>query len=659
MKFTYDRQDMPTLRKAEATCWLLTNGLGGFASTSAAFSVSRSDQGLLLAAKSPHRRYNLVHRLSETLTTEEGRVFLSSQSFQNDQAEEDGYLRLTSFTWDGLPSWLYETGAVRIRRQCAMEQGSNTTVVVYTIQNAGKAPCTLHSTPVFQFAPKGNPPRQAAALHYASGCVSCGGWQVYIKTTGQLEAVPAAEEFLFYADDEKDGRAAGGAGAVCCSVTLTVPGGRTGQLEIVFSAGPVTSSGSQILHAARVRQQALLRQSGFRTPAARELARSAGSFLAEQPETGDRTILAGFPFFGDWGRDTMIALPGCVLALGHFSTAKKILRTFLSYEKDGLLPNYFPEGEEEPSYNSADTPLLLINCVWLTYQRTGDTAFLQEVWPSLVRIVQAYQDGTHFAIRMDDDGLIQAGQGLDQVTWMDVRVDNILPTPRHGKPVEINAYWYNALRILACLAPAANADGREYALLAEKVKRSFTEQFWMEERGYLKDVLSGTRADTQLRCNQIWAVTMPFTMLSPEQERRITDSVFHSLYTPFGLRTLSPDDPEFHPFYGGSQRERDLAYHQGTIWPFPLGAWYLAYLKVHGYTPKAAAQVRKMMKNISSLLREGCAGQLPEIYDGGSPGPSKGCFAQAWSVGEILRVYEVLEQIPSARWSRTEEAAAP
>ena len=191
----------------------------------------------------------------------------------------------------------------------------------------------------------------------------------------------------------------------------------------------------------------------------------------------------------------------------------------------------------------------------------------------------------------------------------------------------------------------ADADGAPYGLLAEQVKQSFTELFWMEEKGYLKDVISGTGADEQLRCNQIWALTMPFTMLSPEQERRVVESVRQHLYTPFGLRTLSPEDPEFHPSYGGEQRERDMAYHQGTIWPYPLGAYYLAWLKVHGGTPQAAAQVREQLGTMEAMLREGCVGQLPEIYDGGEPGPSKGCFAQAWSVGELLRVYEALERI--------------
>ena len=245
---------------------------------------------------------------------------------------------------------------------------------------------------------------------------------------------------------------------------------------------------------------------------------------------------------------------------------------------------------------------------------------------------------------MDADGLIMAGEGLDQVTWMDVRVGEILPTPRHGKPVEINAYWYNALRIMEQFSGSmSSADGQDYVALAEQVKKSFSEQFWLEEEGYLKDVVSGTKSDRQIRCNQIWAVSMPFTMLTREQEEKVVQTVWEKLYTPYGLRTLAPEDEEFHPYYGGEQLGRDLAYHQGTVWVFPLGAYYLAYLKVHDNSKEAKETVRRRLEVMESALREGCVGQLPEIYDGENPTVSRGCFAQAWSVGEILRVYEALE----------------
>jgi glycogen debranching enzyme len=209
--------------------------------------------------------------------------------------------------------------------------------------------------------------------------------------------------------------------------------------------------------------------------------------------------------------------------------------------------------------------------------------------------------------------------------------------------VEINAYWYSALKIMAALAPDMGESSAEYEELAEKVAVSF-QKFWMEEKGYLKDVLSGTAADEQLRCNQIWAITMPFTVLSRAQEKSVVDTVYRHLYTPVGLRTLSPEDPEFHPNYGGSQFDRDLAYHQGTVWPFPLGAYYLAYLKVNDYSDAARENTYRQLESLETALREGCVGQIPEIYEGLTPGASQGCFAQAWSVGELLRVFEALEK---------------
>ena len=249
---------------------------------------------------------------------------------------------------------------------------------------------------------------------------------------------------------------------------------------------------------------------------------------------------------------------------------------------------------------------------------------------------------------MDQDGLIAAGGDLEQVTWMEVRVEDILPTPRHGKPVEINAYWYNALRIMDLFAGMLGEDTEmetSYADLAARVKESFCRKFWNEEKQCLKDVLSGTDADEQIRCNQIWAVSLPFSLLPLEQEKAVVETVFRKLYTSHGLRTLAPEDVQYRPFYGGAQLDRDLAYHQGTVWPFPMGAYYLAYLKVNAYSEAAKAYVREQLEVIGAVLREGCIGQIAEIYDGENPVSSKGCFAQAWSVGEMLRVFEAIDKI--------------
>ena len=647
MKFIYGKQDMRTWERTRESSFLMTNGLGGYASVSASFSVPRCDQGILVAAvKAPNERITLVHRLSETLRLEDRDEFLSTQEFADGRSREDGFRNLSSFTYEYTPCWCYDISGVRVERKLAMAWEKNAAAVLYTIENTTDHSCTLEVTPQLKFAPKEEAvQRLDRKFTYKNGKITSGNYSLFLHTNGKQVKRPQRWQLLSYPEDAKDGRPESGLAVSCCAVTMTVKPGQCQSFEILFSMDEEVLSGEEMLRTQEARLKAVADASGFSSETARQLAVSADAFIAHRDSTGCKTILAGYPLFSDWGRDTMIALPGCCLATGRFEDAKSILRTFLAYEKDGLVPNLFPEGETKPMYNTVDAALLLIDCVWQYVQRTGDKDFLAEAWPVMERIVENYRKGTHHSIGMDTDGLIFAGGGMDQVTWMDVCVEGILPTPRHGKPVEINAYWYNALRIMAAFAPEMGKNGAKYETLARKVKRSFVEKFYMKDKGYLKDVLSGTNADAQLRCNQIWAVSMTFTMLSPAQEKSVVDKVYQHLYTPCGLRTLSPEDPEYHGFYGGKQVVRDMAYHQGTTWVYPMGAYYLAYLKTRGNTPQAARYVAQQLEALIPMLREGCAGQLPEIYDGDFPTESKGCFAQAWSVGEMLRVFEAVEKI--------------
>ena len=388
----------------------------------------------------------------------------------------------------------------------------------------------------------------------------------------------------------------------------------------------------------------LIDNSGIEDEIGKELVKSADQYISDRESTGGKTILAGYPFFEDWGRDTMIALGGCCISTRRFEDAKNIFRTFMKYCKNGIMPNIFPEGDIQPYYNTVDASLLFISSVYEYYHASDDLAFVREAFPVMKDIVKWYMQGTDFHIRMEEDGLISAGSGFEQVTWMDVRIGDVLPTPRHGKPVEINAYWYNDLCIMERFSKLLNEEVYDYGKLAEKVRQSFLGQFWNEKEECLKDVVSGTKADDQVRCNQIWAVSVAFGMLSTEQELKVVDKVFEKLYTPYGLRSLSPSDEEYHPFYGGTLWARDTAYHQGTVWGFPLGGYYLAYLKVHGFSEDAKNTVRRQLGLIEAALREGCVGHIAEIYDGDDQGVSKGCFAQAWSVGELLRVFAAIEQ---------------
>ena len=641
MRFFYGKQQLSTLDRAQEENFLLTNGLGGYASVTSGYGVNRCDMGILVAAvKAPNERITMVHRIRERLTLEKKEYWLSTQKFADETKEEDGYRNQISFSYEYDPCWTYEVRGVTVERRCVMDFEHNTTAVLYNVENRSGADCTITAEPFWKFAPKEQAIERKKALTYENGTVTDGQYTVYIHTGGTLTEMKPVWQTLAYPEDAKDGRPEEGMCGAVCKAEFAVAAGETKTFELIFSMEERTPTGAEMLSAHRARMEKLLEAADLSDPLARQLVIAADAYIARRDSTGGKTILAGYPLFSDWGRDTMIALPGCCLATGRYEDAKSILRTFLAYEKDGLVPNLFPEGEAKPMYNTVDAALLLIDAVWQYVERTGDWAFVEESYPVLERIISGYRKGTHHHIKMESDGLISAGGGLDQVTWMDVCVNGILPTPRHGKPVEINAYWYNALRIMDIFAEKLGRDKKDYLALSEQVKESFLANFYMEQEGYLKDVISGTKADRQLRCNQIWAVSMPFGMLSEEQERSVVETVKRHLHTPCGLRTLSPADPEYHGFYGGPMVERDMAYHQGTTWVFPMGAYYLACLKVG--EPKES--LRDQLQAVEAMMRQGCTGQLPEIYDGDHPTDGKGCFGQAWSVGEMLRVFEAIEK---------------
>lgn len=644
MKWIYGKQELKNLERGQENCYLLTNGLGGFSSLTMTGSVSRNDHALLMACvQAPNHRYNMVHRLKESLCFGKEEIVLSSQEFADGQKEE-GCPYLSSFVFDDMPIWRFLVHGVEIRREIAMKQGENTVAVRYSIRNRSGKTAELKVMPFYQFTPKGSEPEPEQKFQYTKNAVISNGMTLYFQTNGTLDNIEEIQETYFYSYDACDGRRETGLAKSGNIITESVQPGEEKILKLVYSMENADQDADVIILEMQTYRKALEAKAGLHKEMAKELVKSASQFVSRRESTNGRTILAGYPFFEDWGRDTMIALPGVCISTGQYETAKEILRTFAVHERRGLMPNLFPEGGNDPLYNTVDAALLFINCVYLYYQAAGGRAFVQEMYPVMERIIKAYREGTDYGIHMDEDGLIQSGEGLWQVTWMDVRVGDILPTPRHGKPVEINAYWYNALCIMDELAETADKKA-VYTQLKEKVKASFVDKFWMDDKKCLKDLVSGTKADAQIRCNQIWAVSLTFTMLDPEKEQQVVETVFEKLYTPYGIRTLEQEDKEFHGLYQGKMEDRDMAYHQGTVWTFPLGAYYLAYLKVNQYSPEAKKIVREQLEVMEAAMREGCIGQLPEIYDGENPTRSKGCFAQAWSVGEILRVYEALEKL--------------
>ena len=558
MRWIYGKQDWNTLKRGLENNYLLTNGLGGFSALTMTGAASRNDNSVFMACmKAPNHRYNMVHRLFERLFLGDEEKILSTQEFA-DGHTEDGYHYLSSFIYEDTPLWRYHVNGVSISKEIAMKYGENTVAICYTIENRGKCKVSFEVTPFFQFAKKGEDMKPSQTLVKKGNQILSDGMPLFFETNGKVTDTEEKEEVYFYSYDVCDGRRETGHGKANHVISVSAQPGEKVKLK--------WQDAEEIIKEYKERRQALVKTAGLFMPMAQELVKSADQFVSRRESTNGSTILAGYPFFEDWGRDTMIALPGICISTGQYDTAKEILRTFALNENKGLMPNLFPEGGNEPLYNTVDAALLFINCVYLYYEKTGDLDFVKEMHPVMERIIRGYKEGTDFGIHMDADGLIQAGEGLWQVTWMDVRVGEILPTPRHGKPVEINAYWYNALCIMEEFAGILKQDWKE-AGLKEQVKKSFLQKFWLEKRSCLKDLVSGTEADEQVRCNQIWAVSMPFTMLTKEQEKAVVETVFETLYTPYGLRTLEMSDKEFKPVYQGKMEERDMAYHQGlSLW---------------------------------------------------------------------------------------------
>ena len=635
MKFIYDRKSLTPLTSGEADCFLLTDGLGGYCNLTHAGSVARGDQALLMAALDPPgNRWHMITNVSEILVVNGNSYMLSSQRYEYGLRDSDRTSLLSSFEYDGYPVWKYAVKGISVTKSICMAKGHNTVALKYEINADAEDKVSLKLVPLYRMTPKN---RAFTDISDTS--------RVFIRTNGCIkQKTPAKTPLLYFSQDERDGRLPSGK---CFTDKLIEFSGSEEAFEVVFSTEPFEndnpSSYAEVLRSYTDRDRKLQKATDLKGEICRELLRASDAYIVKRENVNGKTVIAGYPFFEDWGRDTFISLPGLTLSSKRFEECRNILRTFAKYEKNGLLPNLFPEGGATAMYNSVDAPLLFINMVKRYADASGDKDFAKEMLPVMLRIEMAYENGTDYHIRMDDDGLISAGADKEQLTWMDVCVNGHLPTPRHGKPVEINAYWYSVLMILW----EYTGDERLYAL-SEKVKKSFLEKF-TNKNNTLKDVINGTPEESKIRCNQIWALTQPYVMVSDEIAEGVLSQVKKELFTTAGLRTLAKDDPDFHDVYIGDMFQRDTAYHQGTIWTFPLGAYYTAEIRQIAKMPDGPerdarlAELEKNMNETKHWLYEGCTGQLPEIYDGLEPTVSRGCFAQAWSVAEMLNAFSLYE----------------
>lgn len=649
MRFRYGKNDFKSMDRGQENCYLLTNGLGGFSSTSIINSLTRGDHALFMACvKAPNNRKSIVSKVDEVLYIGNNKITLSSQEYVSYTKNKEGFINLQSFVQEYLPEWTYFYDGVEIKKTIVYCHGKNTLGIKYSINNNSTTPVRLEVTPVFQFANRGEILTVPPKFEINDDTISANGLTLNIHSNYDEKKFfnPIFENDYFFAYDAVDGRNSVGSGSTFVSYYYDCPIKSEKNYELIFTLeNDDIKDVDTMINDEISRQKRIIKQARYNDEIANTLVRASDQFISERVSTNAKTILAGYPWFEDWGRDTMFAVLGSCIATKKFDDAKDIFRTFIKYINKGLMPNLFPEGDIEPLYNTVDASLLYIYAVYEYYQASKDIDFIKnEAFNPILDIIKWYKQGTDFNIHMDDDYLIEAGEGLHQVTWMDVRFGEILPTARHGKPVEINAFWYNALKVASYFGKKFGIDTEEYDLLSEKVKESYNKLFWNPKENCLKDVVSGNDYDYQVRSNQIWAVMMPFSPLDNIRASLVVDKVYQELYTPYGLRTLSKYDKEFVKEYGGSHFKRDMSYHQGTVWPFPLGGYFIAYLKVNNYSEAAKSKVREQLQCFEECLREGCVGQIAEIYDGLNPNESRGCFAQAWSVSEILRVFMELEK---------------
>ena len=662
--YQYTQKDWTTFKEGIKREWAVTNGIGGYAGSSMIGAHSRTHQGYLIASlHAPIERYLVFSKINETAT-----VGTSTVSFETSQhcasgktVYTEGQKFLTSFIYNGSVHYTYETDNFSFEKHITLKRNANVCAVAYEL-TAGDSDCTFTLTPLFNYR-EHSESSTPDTLKFETFTEDRTFYLVPEKnkdiairfqtsegTFSERETVYDIDmQLQIEVDLETDGL-----DCHYCPVDLSiaVPANTTKKVSILCSIGDVnerpapvsaTEAFSILEENARCHAE-LFEKAGYRDSFANQLVLASGQFLTYRESTKMMTVLAGLPWFTDWGRDTMIAFTGLTLCTKRFKEAEEILLTFARYIRHGIVPNMFPDDNMPPLYNTVDASLWYFYAVYqyLHYNPAAEAeAFVKEqIFPHLKEIISAYEKGTDFSIYMEDDGLIHAGSGLDQITWMDVRVGDWVATPRHGKPVEINALWYNALRIMESLCEKFDEDASAYRARANQVKESFNAKFWDSANQCLFDVVDGDEPDDHIRPNQIYAVSLPFSLLPEEQEKAVVALVEKELFVGCGLRSLAPDHPDYHGIYCGALAKRDAAYHQGTAWGFLLGGFFSAYMKVNHHSSSAAENAVRMLEPVRKHLTDsGCIGSISEIFDGDAPHNPRGCYAQAWSVGEVLRCY--------------------
>ncbi|MBL8227810.1 MAG: glycogen debranching enzyme N-terminal domain-containing protein [Bryobacterales bacterium] len=650
--------------------WLETNGTGGFAMGTVSGANTRRYHSLLTASlRPPVERFVMLSRLEEEVLCDGESANLGACQYPG-IVTPSGFRMLSEFQQHPFPTWTYQTGCTQIEKRLFLIHGEQTAVIQYRSSMG----CRLRIRPFLAF-------RDYHSTQHANGewnrTVSLGAGVVTVRP---YEALPAlhlhhnSADFVevahWYRNNEYRKEMDRG---LDYQEDLYSPGWFDFELkagEEAFIAATIENLGtvcsrdvSQWEERERERRTSLINTGLINTGLINtglintglintgspdlwnRLETAADQFVVRRHD-GSPTIIAGYPWFTDWGRDTMISLPGLLISRGKLDDARDIMEGFLNHLHQGVIPNRFADAGSHPEYNTADATLWLFQAAWAYQHGGGSEQFIRDrVYPRAKEIIDWHQKGTHYGIRVDpEDGLLSAGTPATQLTWMDAKVGDWVVTPRHGKPVEINALWYNAMRITTSWAH--RFGGADYAAELENAAQlaasSFAAKFWNPAAGCLYDCLLPSGPDDRIRPNQIFAISLPFPLMSADQQQSILRVVEERLLTPVGLRTLDPAHPEYRGRYEGGPLQRDGAYHQGTVWPWLLGPYISAKLQAFGSSAQQLRECHEILQPLEAEFQRCCLGSLAEIYDGDAPHHPVGAAAQAWSVAEALRVLAVL-----------------
>lgn len=622
--------------------WLETNGIGGFASSTIVGLNTRRYHGLLTAAtRPPLGRFVLLSKLEESVILDGSRTELASNEYAG-AIHPNGYEYLEEFRLDPFPVFTFRVGGLAIEKRVFAVYGENTTVVQYQANQA----CEIEIRPLIAFRDYHSlthrndvlnaevqispglvtvaPYRDLPTLNFAHDDATVevtGTWYERFRYRVEQERGLDFEEDLFQP----------------FAIRFDLSPGQTA--SIVVSTERRDGKDAEAMRMSEVKRRLDVKASVHSDDSfVQTLAMAADQFIVKRGDL--QVVIAGYHWFSDWGRDAMIALPGLTLSTGRIATAKKILLAFAGTVSQGMLPNRWPDSGEAPEYNTVDATLWFFEAIGALVRQTRDYDFLRSnLIETLHDIVDWHVRGTRFGIRVQEKGLLHCGEAGSQLTWMDARVDGIPITPRVGMPVEIQALWYNALRTMQQFSSELGDGERveQYDSMAGKAQASFNALFWNAARACLYDVVDGESRDESIRPNQILAVSLTHPLIEGERARQVVDCAERELLTPFGLRSLSPTDSRYVGRYEGGPNARDAAYHQGTVWSWLLGPFITAYLRAHDNSADAKQQARAWLSSVEGHLNDAGLGQISEIFDGDPPHHPRGCIAQAWSVGEVMR----------------------